>query len=47
MFLFPITDNASEIAAILGPTLDSIMLGDAKAADALKSANDQSKPLFQ
>jgi multiple sugar transport system substrate-binding protein len=46
-FLFPITDHASEIAAIMSPELDSIMLGDKKAADALKGASDQINALFQ
>ncbi len=46
-FLFPITDHASEIDSIMAPTMDSIMLGQAKAADALKSASDQINALFQ
>jgi multiple sugar transport system substrate-binding protein len=46
-FLFPITDHASEISSIMSPVMDSIMLGQAKAADALKSANDQINALFQ
>jgi multiple sugar transport system substrate-binding protein len=46
-FLFPITDHGSEIATIMSPQLDSIMLGEKKAADALKEANDQINALFQ
>jgi multiple sugar transport system substrate-binding protein len=46
-FLFPITDHGSEIATIMSPALDSVMLGDKKAADALKEANDQINALFQ
>ncbi|PLS77407.1 MAG: sugar ABC transporter substrate-binding protein [Chloroflexi bacterium] len=46
-FLFPISDNASQISAILDPTLDSIMLGDAQAADALQQADQEIDALFQ
>lgn len=46
-FLFPITDHASEISAILAPALDSIMLGQAKAADVMKDTNDQINALFK
>jgi multiple sugar transport system substrate-binding protein len=46
-FLFPITDHGSEISSIMGPVMDSIMLGQAKAADVLKSANDQVNALFK
>jgi len=46
-FLFPITDHGSEIQNIMGPTMDSIYLGQAKAADALKAANDQVNALFK
>jgi hypothetical protein len=31
----------------MSPELDSIMLGDKKAADALKGASDQINALFQ
>jgi multiple sugar transport system substrate-binding protein len=46
-FLFPITDHASEISTIMMPLMDSIFLGEKKAADALKEANDQVNALFQ
>jgi multiple sugar transport system substrate-binding protein len=46
-FLFPITDNGAEIASIMGPVMDSIMLGEAKAADALKAANDKVNAVFK
>ncbi len=46
-FLFPISDNASQISSILGPVMDSIMLGDAQATDALKNANTEINALFQ
>lgn len=46
-FLFPIADHASEINAILSPVMDSIMLGQAKASDALKAASDQVNALFK
>lgn len=46
-FLFPVTDNASEITAIMSPVMQSIMLGQAKAADALPAADAQVDALFQ
>lgn len=46
-FLFPVTDHASEISAIMKPVMDSIMLGQAKAADALPAANEEVNALFQ
>lgn len=46
-FLFPITDHGSEIATIMNPVMDSILLGEKKAADALKEANTQVNALFQ
>jgi len=46
-FLFPITDHGSEITSIMDPVMQSIMLGQAKAADALKAANDQVNALFK
>lgn len=46
-FLFPITDHGSEISTIMGPVMDSIMLGEKQAADALKEANTQVNALFQ
>lgn len=45
-FLFPITDNGAEIAAIMDPTMDSIVLGEADAATALQAANEQVNALF-
>jgi multiple sugar transport system substrate-binding protein len=46
-FLFPITDNASEINSIMQQTFDSIFLGQATAADALKAANAKVNATFQ
>lgn len=46
-FLFPITDHGSEIASIMDPVMDSILLGEAKAADALKDANTKVNDLFK
>ena len=46
-FLYPITDHGSEIAAIMNPVMDSIVLGEKKAAEALKDANQQVNALFQ
>ena len=45
-FLFPITDNGAEISAIMDPTMDSILLGEADAATALQEANEQVNALF-
>ncbi|MGA2614540.1 MAG: sugar ABC transporter substrate-binding protein [Spirochaetia bacterium] len=45
-FLFPITDNASEINSIMQQTFDSIFLGQATAADALKAANAKVNATF-
>lgn len=46
-FLFPITDNGAEISAIMDPTMDSIVLGEADAATALQEANQQVNELFE
>jgi multiple sugar transport system substrate-binding protein len=46
-FLFPVTDNASEITAIMKPIMESIMLGQAKAADLLPAANEEVNALFK
>lgn len=46
-FLFPITDHGAEIATIMDSATQSIMLGQATAADALKQANDEVNALFQ
>lgn len=41
-FLFPITDAASEIEAVVGPVMDAILLGqESDAAAALKAADEQ------
>jgi multiple sugar transport system substrate-binding protein len=45
-FLFPITDHGAEIASIMGPTMDSIILGEKTAADALTEANKEVNALF-
>ena len=46
-FLFPVTDHASEIDALMKPVMESILLGQVKAADVLPAANDQVNALFQ
>ncbi len=46
-FLFPVTDNASEISAIMTPIMQSIMLGETDAQSALTAANEQVNALFQ
>jgi multiple sugar transport system substrate-binding protein len=46
-FLFPVTDHASEISAIMKPVMDSILLNQAKAADILTAANAEVNALFQ
>ncbi len=46
-FLFPVTDNASQISAIMGPVMQSVMLGQAEAAAALPAANEEVNALFQ
>lgn len=46
-FLFPVTDHASEISGIMKPVMDSILLNQAKAADALPAANTEVNALFQ
>ena len=45
-FLFPVTDHASEITAIMGPVMQSIMLGQAKAADVIPAAAAEVNALF-
>jgi multiple sugar transport system substrate-binding protein len=40
-------DHGSEISTIMDPVMTSIMLGQAKAADALKDANQKVNALFQ
>ncbi|MBZ0284406.1 MAG: sugar ABC transporter substrate-binding protein [Anaerolineae bacterium] len=46
-FLFPIADFAGEISTIMGEAMDSIGLGQAKAADVLPAANEEINALFQ
>jgi len=46
-FLFPVTDNASEIADIMSQAMDSIFLGEASAADALPAANEEVNATFE
>ena len=46
-FLFPVTDHASEISGIMTPVMQSIMLGQAKAADVLPAANVEVNALFK
>ncbi|MCB0206874.1 MAG: sugar ABC transporter substrate-binding protein [Anaerolineae bacterium] len=46
-FLFPVTDNASEITSIMNPVMQSILLGQAKAADVLPAANTEVNATFQ
>lgn len=46
-FLFPITDYASEITSIMNAAMDSVFLGKARAADALKEANAKVNAVFK
>jgi multiple sugar transport system substrate-binding protein len=46
-FLFPITDNASEITQIMQETFDSIFLGRENAESALVRANRRINALFE
>ncbi len=46
-FLFPITDNGAQVTNIMNPVMDSIMLGQADPATALKQASDQVNALFK
>lgn len=46
-FLFPVTDFGSDISNIMRPVMESIMLGQAQAADVLPAANDEVNALFQ
>ncbi len=46
-FLFPVTDHASEISAIMAPVMQSVMLGQAEAAVALPAANEEVNALFK
>ena len=40
-FLFPITDSASQIEAIVGPAMQEILRGQADAADRLSQVADE------
>jgi multiple sugar transport system substrate-binding protein len=46
-FLFPITDHGSEIANIMTPAMESIMLFQGDPVTILKTANDQVNALFK
>lgn len=46
-FLFPVTDNASEIADIMGDAMDAIFLGQARAEDILPAANEAVNATFE
>lgn len=46
-FLFPVTDNASEIADIMSEALDAIYLGQARAEDVLPDANARVNATFE
>ncbi|OPG03732.1 sugar ABC transporter substrate-binding protein [Microbispora sp. GKU 823] len=45
-FLLPITDHGNEVSQIVQDAIQSVILGQAGAADALKKANDQVNALF-
>lgn len=45
-FLYPITENAADVEAIMGPAMDAVMSGKAPASS-LSDANDQVNALFQ
>lgn len=46
-FLFPVTDNASEVTSIMTEVMDAIALGQVKAADALPTADAEVDALFE
>ena len=46
-FLFPVTDNASEIADIMVEALDAVYLGQAPAADIIPEANERVNATFE
>jgi len=46
-FLFPVTDHASEITAIMTPAMQSIFLGQADAESTLTKANEEVNALFK
>lgn len=45
-FLFPVTDNASEITSVMTEIMQSIFLGTMEPADALPAANEEVNSLF-
>ena len=45
-FLFPITDHAADINAIMQPAMDGVLSG-ANPVDSLTAANDQVNALFK
>ena len=46
-FLFPVTDHASEVVAIMNPAVQSILLGQSDAESALSTANAEVNALFK
>ncbi|KAA3661948.1 MAG: sugar ABC transporter substrate-binding protein [Chloroflexi bacterium] len=46
-FLFPVTDNASEITNIMAETMDNIFLGEVEPADILPEANEEVNGTFK
>jgi len=46
-FLFPVTDNASEVSSIMMEVMDAIMLGNVTAAEALPEADAEVDALFE
>jgi len=46
-FLFPVTDHASEIVAIMDPAMASVLLGQATAEEVFPKANEEVNALFQ
>ena len=46
-FFLPITDHGNEVSQIMQDTIQSVALGQAPAADALKKANDQVNGLLK
>lgn len=46
-FLFPVTDNASEIADIMSEVMDAIFLSQSEPADILPTANEEVNSTFE
>jgi multiple sugar transport system substrate-binding protein len=44
--LFPITDHAADVDAIMGPVLEQVLLGEVDPATALPAANEEVNALF-